>query len=126
MSNIYWVDGHYIEKENFSLSPLTHTFHYGLGVFEGVRSYKSSSGEINIFRLKDHTERLYESAKIVGIEIDYSFQEMLEAQKEVVEATLKKQAKVLHQFRSLKNALYPAPVVSSSAASSNQQQLSQH
>jgi len=84
MSNTYWVDGKYIEKENFSISPLTHTFHYGLGVFEGVRSYKSSSGEINIFRLKDHTERLYESAKIVGIEIDYSFEEMLEAQKEVV------------------------------------------
>ena len=74
MSNTYWIDGKFQEKENVSLSPLTHTFHYGLGVFEGVRSYKSISGNVNIFRLKEHTERLFESAKIVGIEIDYSYE----------------------------------------------------
>ena len=84
MSYTYWIDGNFQEKENVSLSPLTHTFHYGLGVFEGVRSYKSVSGNVNIFRLKEHTDRLFESAKIVGIDIDYSYEELFEAQKEVI------------------------------------------
>ena len=72
MSYTYWIDGNFQEKENVSLSPLTHTFHYGLGVFEGVRSYKSVSGNVNIFRLKEHTDRLFESAKIVGICLLYT------------------------------------------------------
>ena len=52
MSNVYWVNGKYVQKEDAYLSPLTHTLHYGLGAFEGVRSYEAKNGDVNIFRLK--------------------------------------------------------------------------
>ena len=81
MSNTYWLNGKYINKEDAYLSPLTHTLHYGLGAFEGVRSYGSSNGNnINIFRLKEHTERLFESAKIINVPINHNIDEVMEAQ----------------------------------------------
>ena len=49
MSNTYWLDGEYIKKEQSNISALTHTLHYGLGAFEGVRCYCSDEGEVNIF-----------------------------------------------------------------------------
>ena len=52
MSNTYWLNGKYVQKEDAYLSPLTLTLHYGLGAFEGVRSYEAKNGEVNIFRLK--------------------------------------------------------------------------
>ena len=85
MSNIYWADGEYIPKEQAKISPLTHTLHYGLGAFEGVRSYQSHDGKKSlIFRLVDHTKRLLESAKIIGVDVDYSLDQLIEAQIEVV------------------------------------------
>ena len=81
MSNTYWLNGKYINKEDAYLSPLTHTLHYGLGTFEGVRSYGSSNGDnVNIFRLKEHTERLFESAKIINVSINHNIDEVMEAQ----------------------------------------------
>ena len=81
MSNTYWLNGKYINKEDAYLSPLTHTLHYGLGAFEGVRSYGSTNGNnVNIFRLKEHTERLFESAKIINVSINHSIDEVIEAQ----------------------------------------------
>ena len=81
MSNTYWLNGKYISKEEAYLSPLTHTLHYGLGAFEGVRSYGSSNGDnVNIFRLKEHTERLFESAKIINVSINHNIDEVMEAQ----------------------------------------------
>ena len=81
MSNTYWLNGKYINKEDAYLSPLTHTLHYGLGAFEGVRSYASSNGDnVNIFRLKEHTERLFESAKIINVSINHNIDEVMEAQ----------------------------------------------
>ena len=81
MSNTYWLNGKYINKEDAYLSPLTHTLHYGLGAFEGVRSYGSSNGDnVNIFRLKEHTERLFESAKIINVSINHNIDEVMEAQ----------------------------------------------
>jgi len=81
MSNTYWLNGKYINKEDAYLSPLTHTLHYGLGAFEGVRSYGSSNGDnVNIFRLKEHTERLFESAKIINVSINHNIDEVIEAQ----------------------------------------------
>ena len=80
MSDTYWVDGKYLKKEDVSISPLTHTFHYGLGVFEGVRSYGAEDGSVNIFRLDEHTNRLLESAKITGIDINFSYDEIFDAQ----------------------------------------------
>ena len=78
MSNTYWLNGKYINKEDAYLSPLTHTLHYGLGAFEGVRSYGSSNGDnVNIFRLKEHTERLFESAKIINVSINHNIDEVM-------------------------------------------------
>ena len=81
MSNTYWLNGKYINKEDAYVSPLTHTLHYGLGAFEGVRSYGSTNGDnVNIFRLKEHTERLFESAKIINVSINHTVDEVMEAQ----------------------------------------------
>jgi len=81
MSNTYWLNGKYINKEDAHVSPLTHTLHYGLGAFEGVRSYGSTDGDnVNIFRLKEHTERLFESAKIINVSINHTVDEVMEAQ----------------------------------------------
>ena len=81
MSNTYWLNGKYINKQDAYVSPLTHTLHYGLGAFEGVRSYGSTDGDnVNIFRLKEHTERLFESAKIINVSINHNLDEVMEAQ----------------------------------------------
>ena len=64
---------------------LTHSLHYGLAVFEGVRAYKTERGPA-IFRLKEHTDRLFNSAKIFMMEIPYSREQLFEAQREVVRA----------------------------------------
>ena len=92
MSDTYWVDGKYIPKDDVSISPLTHTFHYGLGVFEGVRSYEAKDGSVNIFRLKEHTERLLESANITGIEVEYDYADLFDAQIQVVKKSNLKNA----------------------------------
>ncbi|MGA1210888.1 MAG: branched-chain amino acid transaminase [Burkholderiaceae bacterium] len=62
---------------------LTHTLHYGMGVFEGVRCYETTSGSA-IFRLKDHTQRLLNSAKIFQMKLGYSKEELMQAQLETV------------------------------------------
>ena len=92
MSDTYWVDGKYLPKDDVSISPLTHTFHYGLGVFEGVRSYEAKDGSVNIFRLKEHTERLLESANITGIEVEYDYADLFDAQIQVVKKSNLKNA----------------------------------
>ena len=66
-------------------SVLTHTFHYGLGVFEGVRAYKTPEGT-SIFRLKEHTDRLYRSAHILRMDMPYDKETLNAAQREVVRA----------------------------------------
>ena len=92
MSNTYWLNGKYVQKEDAYLSPLTHTLHYGLGAFEGVRSYEAKNGEVNIFRLKEHTERLFESAKIINVPIEFSFDEVMAAQLGVISKSRLKDA----------------------------------
>ncbi len=62
---------------------LTHSLHYGTGVFEGIRAYESEKGAA-IFRLKEHIERLFASAKIIGMDATFSVEELIEATKEVV------------------------------------------
>ncbi len=59
-----WFDGELVPWRDANVHILTHTLHYGMGVFEGVRAYETESGTA-IFRLQDHTDRLFESAKIV-------------------------------------------------------------
>ena len=64
-----WLDGAFVPWDEARVHVLTHTLHYGLGVFEGVRCYEGVGGRSAIFRLRDHTERLFASAHILGIEI---------------------------------------------------------
>ncbi len=80
-----WFDGNMVDWRDARVHVLTHTLHYGMGVFEGVRAYKTASGTA-IFRLAEHTRRLFNSAKIFQMQMPHSFETMVEAQKAVVRA----------------------------------------
>tara|TARA_B110000444_G_C18798637_1_gene576229 strand:+ start:78 stop:1007 length:930 start_codon:yes stop_codon:yes gene_type:complete len=79
-----WFDGEMVPWRDAKVHVLTHTLHYGLGVFEGVRAYEADHKGAAIFRLHDHTDRLFRSAKILNIEIPFSKEQLNEAQKLVV------------------------------------------
>ena len=78
-----WFDGKLVPWRDATVHVLTHTLHYGMGVFEGVRAYDTKNGTC-IFRIEEHTQRLINSAKILGMKIPYSFDEIVDAQIEVV------------------------------------------
>ena len=78
-----WMDGKLVEWSDAKIHVLTHTLHYGTGVFEGVRAYETSDGPA-IFRLEDHTNRLFESARLIGMKIPYDKKELNDAQSKVV------------------------------------------
>jgi branched-chain amino acid aminotransferase len=80
-----WYDGKLVPWRDANTHVLTHSLHYGLAVFEGVRAYKTSLGTA-IFRLKEHTERLFNSAHIYMMKMPYTREEIMDAQKEVVRA----------------------------------------
>lgn len=80
-----WYDGKLVPWRNATTHVLTHSLHYGLAVFEGVRAYQTAQGTA-IFRLKEHTERLFNSAHIYLMKIPYSREQIMDAQKEVVRA----------------------------------------
>src|SRR5512133_2686830 len=80
-----WYDGKLVPWREATTHVLTHSLHYGLAVFEGVRAYESEIGTA-IFRLKEHTDRLFNSAKIYMMEIPYTKEALIEAQREVVRA----------------------------------------
>jgi branched-chain amino acid aminotransferase len=80
-----WMDGKLIEWRDANIHVLTHTLHYGMGVFEGVRAYKTAGGTA-IFRLKEHTKRLFNSAKIFQMEVPFDRDTLEAAQLEVVRA----------------------------------------
>ncbi len=80
-----WKDGKLIDWRDAQLHVLTHTLHYGMGVFEGVRAYQTPAGPA-IFRLPEHTRRLFNSAKIFQMQIPFSEQQLMDAQREVVRA----------------------------------------
>ncbi|RLA79523.1 MAG: branched chain amino acid aminotransferase [Deltaproteobacteria bacterium] len=90
--NKIWMDGELIPWEEAKVHVLTHTLHYGLGVFEGIRCYVLSDGRSGIFRLKEHIDRLYDSALIGEIEIPFSREEIMEACKETVKVNGLKEA----------------------------------
>ena len=77
-----WMDGEFVEWSQAKVHVLTHTLHYGLGVFEGVRAYLTDQGT-KIFRLEDHTNRLFESADAVNMEIPFTKEKFNEVQKEI-------------------------------------------
>ena len=78
-----WMDGQLIDWRDAKVHVLTHTLHYGCGAFEGVRAYPTDKGTA-IFRLQEHTQRLFNSAKILRMQIPFSQEQLNEAQKEVV------------------------------------------
>lgn len=78
-----WYDGKFVPWRNATTHVLTHSLHYGLSVFEGLRAYKTDHGTA-IFRLEDHTRRLFDSAHIYQIHIPYTHETLIEAQIEAV------------------------------------------
>ena len=80
-----WYDGKLVPWREATTHVLTHSLHYGLSVFEGVRAYKTDSGTA-IFRLQEHTQRLLNSGRIYMMNIPYGVDELMEAQREVVRA----------------------------------------
>ncbi len=80
---LIWFDGEMVPWREANVHVLTHTLHYGMGVFEGVRAYKTDQGAA-IFRLNQHSRRLLDSAKIMNMNIPYSLEELNEAQKKAV------------------------------------------
>jgi branched-chain amino acid aminotransferase len=81
-----WMNGSLVDWADAQIHILTHTLHYGMGVFEGVRAYETSNGPA-VFRLTEHMERLHNSAKIMGMDMPYSVDELVEATKAVVRAS---------------------------------------
>jgi len=73
-----WMDGKLVKWDNATVHILTHSLHYGLGVFEGIRSYKTKKGSA-IFRLDEHVERLFNSAHIFLLKVPYSMEEIKRA-----------------------------------------------
>lgn len=71
-SEFIWLDGEFVAWDEARVHVLTHTLHYGFGVFEGVRCYEGVDGRSAIFRLHEHTERLFASARIIGFRIPFS------------------------------------------------------
>ncbi len=80
---LIWLDGELVDWRDAKVHVLTHTLHYGMGVFEGVRAYETDQGAA-IFRLQEHTDRLFRSAHILGIQMPYTKEEVNEAQRAAV------------------------------------------
>ena len=78
-----WMDGTLVDWDDAKIHVLTHTLHYGSGVFEGIRAYPTSRGPA-IFRLTDHMRRLHDSASLLLMELPYSVEELVDATKETV------------------------------------------
>jgi len=80
---VIWMDGELVPWRQANVHVLTHTLHYGMGVFEGLRAYKTSEGTA-IFRLEEHTERLFRSAHILNMRLPFDEETLNEAQRLVV------------------------------------------
>ncbi len=78
-----WMDGRFVDWDDANVHVLTHTLHYGLGVFEGIRCYRTDKGSA-IFRLEEHVERLFDSAHIFMMEMPFSRKEIASAIVETV------------------------------------------
>jgi len=80
---LIWFDGKMVDWRDAKLHVLTHSLHYGMAVFEGVRAYKTPKGTM-IFRLQEHTRRLFNSAKIFQMKIPHTMDAIMQAQKDTV------------------------------------------
>jgi branched-chain amino acid aminotransferase len=81
-----WMNGELVPWDQAQIHVLTHSLHYGMGVFEGIRAYETSKGPA-IFRLTEHIERLFDSAKIMMMEIPFTVDEIIQACKDTVRAS---------------------------------------
>ena len=79
-----WLDGQFVDWSDAKVHILTHTLHYGLGVFEGIRCYQTADGRSAVFRLGDHIRRLFDSARINLMEIPFDRKEIEEASLETL------------------------------------------
>ncbi len=83
MQSKIWMDGRMVAWEDAKVHVLAHGFHYGTGVFEGIRVYHTPQGK-NVFRLREHMERFLNSAKVLQMKVPYSLDELCEACRDVV------------------------------------------
>jgi branched-chain amino acid aminotransferase len=81
-----WMNGELVDWDAARIHVLTHTLHYGMGVFEGIRAYETAQGPA-IFRLTEHIERMHNSAKILGMELPYTVEQLVQACKDTVRST---------------------------------------
>ncbi len=84
-TKLIWMDGKLVPWKRATVHVLTHTLHYGLGVFEGIRCYRTPKGPA-VFRLKDHIRRLGNSARLVGMKLPYSSDSIVKATKQTIKA----------------------------------------
>ena len=80
-----WMEGELVDWDDAKLHILTHTMHYGLGAFEGVRAYKRSDGSTTIFRLREHINRLFDSCKLMLIEPRFTREQLIAASSALLE-----------------------------------------
>ena len=85
-SDLIWMDGKLVKWEDAKIHVLTHSFHYGVAVFEGIRCYAQPDGRGAIFRLREHVKRLFESAHICLMEMPFTEQQVFDACREVMRA----------------------------------------
>ena len=83
MQSKIWMDGRMVAWEDAKVHVLAHGFHYGTGVFEGIRVYHTPQGK-NVFRLREHMVRFLNSAKVLQMKVPYSLDELCEACRDVV------------------------------------------
>ncbi len=83
-ANLIWLDGKMVPWDQAQVHVLTHTLHYGLGVFEGIRCYELTAGGSAIFRLRTHIERLYDSARILLLDVPFPMAEVMQACKDAI------------------------------------------
>ena len=95
-----WFDGELVPWREAKVHVLTHTLHYGMGVFEGVRAYETDQGT-GIFRLSDHTKRLINSAKILGMKIPFSENDLVDSPVSLYAATKKSNELLAYSYSHL-------------------------
>src|SRR6185436_8496824 len=79
-----WMDGKFLKWSEANVHVMTHALHYGLGVFEGIRAYKTKDGKLAVFRLREHLQRFLDSAHICMLKMPYSMDELVEACLEIL------------------------------------------
>ena len=89
---LIWFDGQLVDWRDATTHVLTHTLHYGMGVFEGVRAYKTDKGPA-IFRLEDHTDRLFNSAHILGMKMPFDKATMIDHYSKTIDNRIARELK---------------------------------